>query len=68
MAMDVDAQPCSPERLEVVVKRLAPWLCLAALFVLAVTLRHVLPANIDVSWLLGSRTGFGRSASLPRRH
>jgi len=52
MAMDVDAEPCSPERLGVVVKRLAPWLCLAALFVLAVTLRHVLPANIDVSWLL----------------
>jgi hypothetical protein len=32
--------------------RLLPWLALAALFVVAVALRHLLAANTDVSWLL----------------
>jgi hypothetical protein len=32
--------------------RLAPWLALAALFVTALALRHLLAANTDVSWLL----------------
>lgn len=52
MAVDVDAESCSSERLAVVARRLAPWLAIAVLFVVAVTLRHVLPANTDVSWLL----------------
>jgi hypothetical protein len=32
--------------------QLAPWLVLAALFAVAVILRHLLAANTDVSWLL----------------
>lgn len=32
--------------------RLAPWLAVAALFVVAIVLRHVLPANTDVTWRL----------------
>ena len=32
--------------------RLAPWLALAALFAIALIMRHVLAANADVSWLL----------------
>jgi hypothetical protein len=54
MAVNVDAEPCPTERFPAVLKalRFAPWLALAALFVVAVILRHVLPANADVSWLL----------------
>ncbi|MDP1582553.1 MAG: hypothetical protein Q8M18_03905 [Bradyrhizobium sp.] len=52
MAMDVDAERWSPKPLAVVAVRLAPWLVLAVLFVVAVALRHLLPANTDVSWLL----------------
>ena len=52
-AMDVDAEPCLPEGSTAGLRgRLAPWLALAVLFVVAVALRHVLPANTDVSWLL----------------
>ena len=54
MATDLDTEPFLTERSPVALKapRLAPWLALAALFVVAVILRHVLPANADVSWLL----------------
>lgn len=52
MAIDLDAEPRSSERSAAVVRRLAPWLAFAMLFVVAVTLRHVLPANTDVGWLL----------------
>ncbi len=54
MAVNIDAEPHLTERFPAVRKatRLAPWLALAALFVVAIILRHVLPANTDVSWLL----------------
>jgi hypothetical protein len=54
MATDLDTEPYLTERSVAALKapRLAPWLALAALFVVAVILRHVLPANADVSWLL----------------
>ena len=52
MAMDVDAERWSPKPSAVVARKLVPWLALAVLFAVAVTLRHVLPANTDVSWLL----------------
>lgn len=32
--------------------RLLPWLAMAALFAVAIMLRHVLAANTDISWLL----------------
>ena len=55
-AMDVDAEPCLPEGSTAGLRgRLAPWLALAVLFVVAVALRNVLPANTDVSWLRGIR-------------
>jgi hypothetical protein len=49
-----DAEPCLTERRPAAREalRLAPWLALAVLFAVAVVLRHVLPANTDVSWLL----------------
>jgi len=52
--MNADAETFSTGRFPVVrqAPRLAPWLVLAALFAVAVVLRHVLPANADVSWLL----------------
>jgi hypothetical protein len=54
MVMNADAETFSTGRFPVVrqAPRLAPWLVLAALFAVAVVLRHVLPANADVSWLL----------------
>ena len=54
MATDLDTEPYLTERSAAALKapRLAPWLAFAALFVVAVILRHVLPANADVSWLL----------------
>lgn len=54
MATNVGAEPCLTERRPAVSAawRFAPWLALTALFVAAVILRHVLPANADVSWLL----------------
>src|ERR1700686_638899 len=54
MATNVGVEPCVTERHPAasVAWRFAPWLALAALFVAAVTMRHVLPANPDVSWLL----------------
>jgi hypothetical protein len=55
MAVNIDAEPhLTAESFPAVrnALRLAPWLVLAALFVVAIILRHVLPANTDVSWLL----------------
>jgi hypothetical protein len=54
MAINVDAGPSLAERRPAVLKapRFLPWLALAALFAVALILRHVLPANTDVSWLL----------------
>lgn len=54
MAANVDAEPYRTARRPTApgVLRLAPWLALAALLVVAIILRHVLPANTDVSWLL----------------
>jgi hypothetical protein len=54
MATDLDTAPYLAERLPAALKapRIVPWLALAALFVVAVILRHELPANADVSWLL----------------
>jgi hypothetical protein len=54
MAANVDAEPYLTGRHPVApgVLQLAPWLALAALFVVAIILRHMLPANTDVSWLL----------------
>ena len=54
MTTDVGVEPCLTERRPAVsaARRLAPWLALTALFVAAVIMRHVLPANTDVSWLL----------------
>jgi hypothetical protein len=54
MAVNVDAEFSLTERRPGVLGalRLAPWLALAALFAVALVLRHLLPANTDVSWLL----------------
>ncbi len=55
MAVNVDAEPdLTAARFRAVrnAMRPAPWLALAALFVIAIMLRHVLAANTDVSWLL----------------
>jgi hypothetical protein len=54
MAINVGAEPCLTERRPAASRAwlFAPWLALAGLFVVAVVLRHVLPANTDVSWLL----------------
>jgi hypothetical protein len=54
MATNVRVEPCLTERHPAasVAWRFAPWLALAALFLAAVVMRHVLPANPDVSWLL----------------
>jgi hypothetical protein len=54
MAINADAEAPLAERFPAVrdARRFAPWLVLAALFAVAVALRHVLPANADVSWLL----------------
>jgi hypothetical protein len=51
---EIDARPGLTGRHRAVLGalRLAPWLALAALFAIAVVLRHLLPANTDVSWLL----------------
>jgi hypothetical protein len=51
---EIDARPGLTGRYRAVLGalRLAPWLALAALFAIAVVLRHLLPANTDVSWLL----------------
>lgn len=49
MATDLDTAPYLAERLPAALKapRIVPWLALAALFVVAVILRHELPANAD---------------------
>jgi hypothetical protein len=54
MVVNVDAERCLTERHPAVLGalRFGPWLALAALFAIAVILRHLLPANTDVSWLL----------------
>jgi predicted small integral membrane protein len=54
VAVKVDAKPDVTERHRAIFTGLgqAPWLVLAGLFVVALILRHVLPANTDVSWLL----------------
>jgi hypothetical protein len=54
MAVNVDAKPDLTERHPAIFTGLGqtPWLVLAGLFVVALVLRHVLPANTDVSWLL----------------
>ena len=54
MATNVGVEPCltKPHPAASVAWRFAPWLALAALFVAAVIMRHVLAANPDVSWLL----------------
>ena len=54
MATNVDAEAYLTGRRRAVIEplRLASWLALAVLFVAAVVLRHLLPANTDVSWLL----------------
>jgi hypothetical protein len=53
MATNAGVEPCVTKRPAVSAAwRFAPWLALAALFVAAVIMRHVLPANPDVSWLL----------------
>jgi hypothetical protein len=54
MAMDASAEPGLTERRQALpaALRFAPWLALAALFVTALALRHLLAANTDVSWLL----------------
>lgn len=54
MTTHVGVEPCLTERRPTVsaARRFAPWLALTALFVAAVLMRHVLPANTDVSWLL----------------
>jgi hypothetical protein len=54
MAIHVGAEPCPTERRQgaAAALRLAPWLVLAALFAIALAMRHVLAANTDVSWLL----------------
>jgi predicted small integral membrane protein len=54
MAVDIDTKPDVTERHRAIFTwlRQAPWLVLAGLFAVALILRHVLPANTDVSWLL----------------
>jgi hypothetical protein len=54
MATNVGVEPCLTQRRPAATAawRFAPWLALAALFVAAVIMRHLLPANPDVSWLL----------------
>jgi hypothetical protein len=54
MAVNVDAEPSLTEQRPAALAalRFAPWLVLAALYAIAVVLRHLLPANTDVSWLL----------------
>jgi hypothetical protein len=54
MAIHAGAEPCLTERRQgaAAALRLVPWLALAALFAIALVMRHVLAANTDVSWLL----------------
>jgi hypothetical protein len=51
---EIDARPGLTGRHHVSLGalRFGPWLALAALFAIALVLRHLLPANTDVSWLL----------------
>src|ERR1700687_1781369 len=54
MATNISVEPCLTERHPAasVAWRIAPWLALAAVFVAAVILWHVVAANPDVGWLL----------------
>jgi hypothetical protein len=54
MAIHVGVEPSLTERRQgaAAALRLLPWLMLAALFAVALAMRHVLAANTDVSWLL----------------
>jgi hypothetical protein len=53
MTLHSDAGIASRTRPAILVStHILPWLALAALFVVAVVLRHVVAANTDVSWLL----------------
>jgi hypothetical protein len=57
MIVDTDTGRATPTRpaLAIPVRlaaRVWPWLAMAAVFVTAIVLRHVLSANTDVSWLL----------------
>jgi len=55
MAMNIDAGPVPSygrTATRIWLTSLLPWLGVAALFVAAMAMRHVVAANTDVSWLL----------------